>query len=410
MSRIAGKRALVLSGGGARGAYAAGILRYILDEVPAALGHPIRFDIISGTSVGAINATWLASTLNDPTFCGQRLWYLWRRMRLADTVDVSYGNVFTMLSRLMGDTPDATLQPRKGRTLSILNTRYFNTLIQNEIPFDQLRQNVKTGVVDALTVTATEVHTGRTTVFVESAQEALPPWTKDPHRAAIKGPITANKVLASAAIPVLFPAVRIDQNWYFDGGLRQNTPISPALRMGASRLLVISLKSGKRIHPPSGPDLDSPPTISFLLGKLLNALLLDPLDYDLAFLERINAMLKYGQEAFDAHGQGDFIKELNEIFEVHRGQGYRHVESLLIRPSDDLGEIAGDFAAQLSDREWGSRVLATVGRRVSKVDGYRESDFLSYILFDRGYTGTLLDLGYADAQERHDELVAFFQD
>lgn len=410
MSEARQKRALVLSGGGARGAYAAGILRYILDEIPPALGHPIHFDIISGTSVGAINATWLAANIQDPVYCGQRLSYLWRRMRMPETVDVSYRNAMTMLTRLFSDTPDSTLQPRRGRTLSILNTEYFTNLIQTEIPFEQIRTNIDNDLLDALTITATEVHTGRTTVFVESERSELPPWTRDPRRAAVSGEINAAKVLASAAIPVLFPAVRVDDHWYFDGGLRQNTPISPALRMGATKLMVISLKSRPRRHLPSIEVLDQPPTISFLVGKLLNALLLDPLDYDLALMERINGILKHGQAAFDEVGQGDFIEKLNEVIEVYRGQGYRIVEPFLFRPSSDLGQLATEFAASLSDEGWGSRVMATIGRRAANFKGYRESDFLSYVLFDRGYTGTLLDLGWHDAESQHDALIEFFQD
>ncbi len=404
------KRALVLSGGGARGAYAAGILRYILDEIPASLGRPIHFDIISGTSVGAINATWLASSIQDPEYCGQRLWYLWRRMRMADTVDVSYRNAMTLFTRLVTDGSSPALQPRKGRTLSLLNTEYFTNLIHTEIPFEQIRKNIHDDLLDALTVTATEVHTGRTTVFVESERSELPPWTRDPRRVARSGQITPAKVLASAAIPVLFPAVRVGDHWFFDGGLRQNTPISPALRMGATKLMVISLKSSPKPRLPAPHLLDEPPTLSFLAGKLLNALLLDPLDYDLALMERINGILRHGQKALDDAGEGDFIEKLNEVIEVYRGQGYRLVESMLLRPTSDLGELATEFAASLSDEEWGSKVMATIGRRAANFEGYRESDFLSYVLFDRGYTGTLLDLGWHDAKLQHDQLIDFFED
>lgn len=401
------KRAIVLSGGGARGAYAAGVIRYIVEEVSESLGRPAHFDIISGTSVGAINATWLAATMNDPDFCAQRLWYLWRRMRLAEAVKLSYNGIWTMMRRMVLDTSPKTLEPRVGRSYSALDTSYFTHLIGAEIPFPSIAKNIHDGILDALTISATDIHTGRTTVFVQSERSELPPWTRDPRRVAESGPITAEKVLASAAIPILFPAVQIGDRWYFDGGLRQNTPISPALRMGAKRLLVVSLKSAptpNRFEPRS--DEVQTPTVSFLIGKLLNALLLDPLDYDLAFMERINAILRHGEAATDE----EFIDRLNDVIEVYRGQAYRIVEPVLFRPTVDLGGLAADFAGELTDKDWGNPVLATIGRRASEGDGFRESDFLSYLLFDGGYTGRLLDLGYEDARQKHAKLVEFFTD
>jgi NTE family protein len=401
------KRAIVLSGGGARGAYAAGVVRYIVQDVSEALGRPAHFDIISGTSAGAINATWLAATMDDPEYCGQRLWYQWRSMRLKETVNVSYQNIWTMVRRLLADTSENSLEPRPGRSYSMLDTSYFTKLISQEIPYANIASNIHNGILDALTITATDVHTGRTMVFVQAERSELPPWTRDPRRIASSGPITADKVLASAAIPILFPAVKIGERWYFDGGLRQNTPISPALRMGAKRLMVISLLSAPtppRFEP--RPEQIETPTVSFLIGKLLNALLLDPLDYDLSFMERINAILRHGEEAVDE----EFVDKLNDVIEAYRGQAYRIVEPLLFRPSVDLGGIAADLAGQLTDKDWGNPVLATIGRRAAEGDGVRESDFLSYLLFDSGYSGRLLDLGYADAKAKHAKLVEFFTD
>ncbi len=402
------KRALVLSGGGARGAYAAGVIRYIVDDIAKDLGRPVHFDIISGTSVGAINAAWLAATMHDPEFCGQRLWYLWRTMQLKEAVKVSNRNVATMLYRLFRDTPDSVMEPKRGRSVSLLDTEYIANIIRDEVPWANIQKNIHDGILDALTVTATDVHTGRTTVFVQSERMELPPWTRDPRRKAVAGPIDANKVMASAAIPLFFPAIKIDDHWFFDGGLRQNTPIAPALRMGADKVLVISLKSAMRFTEPSPEQLEKAPTGSFLIGKVLNALLLDPLDYDLSYLERINGLLRHGEEAFGK--DVSFIDTLNDVVEAYRGQGYRIVDTTLFRPSQDLGQLATDFAGALSNDEWGSPILATIGRRASDMEGYRESDFLSFLLFDAGYTGRLLDLGYADAANKHDELVRFFTD
>ncbi|MEZ4460318.1 MAG: patatin-like phospholipase family protein [bacterium] len=401
------RRAIVLSGGGARGAYAAGVLRYILDELTEDLGHAPHLDIVCGTSVGAILAAWVASTLERPDHSGQRLWYLWRTMRLAETVRIEPRSVFTMVNRLFRDTGESSLEPTPGRTIAPLNTSFFSNLVTREIPFAQIRKNMDAGLLDAVTVTCTDVHTGRATVFADYERSELPPWTRDLRRRAVRGPLTPEKVLASASIPVLFPSVKIDGHWYFDGGLRQNTPISPAIRLGADRVLVIGLKSAPSHVEPPAAELAAAPSVSFAMGKMLNALLLDPLDYDLAFLERINGLLRHGEHAF---GKDHFIPTLNEVVETYRGQGYRLIDTLLVRPSVDLGRLATDLAGQMRDSEWGSTTMRTIGRRAAEMQGYRESDFLSYLLFDGRYTGELLDLGWRDAQVKHKQLLRFFSE
>ncbi len=397
------KRAIVLSGGGARGAYAAGVIRYIMEVVGQHTQGPISFEVISGTSVGAINAGWLAANIHDPEYCSKHLWHLWRDMELKKSVSISYSNSWTMLRRMFSDTSESSLQPEDGRSYSLLNTAFISDLVKNEIKCSQIKENINNGFLSSLTISATDVHSGYTTVFVQSGKEKLPPWTRDTRRIGVHGDITPEKILASSAIPILFPSVKIGNRWYFDGGLRQNTPVSPALRMGANKVLVISLSSDKREPPPQ--EKVSIPTVSFLLGKVMNSLLLDPLDYDLSFLGRINGILEGGTRAYGEN----FLETLNEVIEEHRGQGYRGVETLLVRPTEDLGKLAGEYAGTIPPKQWGSKILATIGKRVSE-SRYKESDFLSYLLFDRGYTEQLLKLGFQDAQSQHDSLVSFFND
>jgi NTE family protein len=233
---------------------------------------------------------------------------------------------------------------------------------------------------------------------------------------AVGGPITADKVLASAAIPLLFPTVQIGNRWFSDGGLRQNTPLTPALRLGADRVMVVTLHSSATMREPTPNPFDEPlpgparhyPNYLFLLGKLLDALLLDPLDYDLMVLERINGLLR---EAEDIFGGNEEIREkFDEMMRAYRGLGYRIVEPQLLRPSRDLGKMASRFASDVPDDFWGSKVMETLGKNAAERSGFGESDLLSYILFDGGYTGQLLDLGYRDARKQHDELVDFFTD
>lgn len=405
----------MLSGGGARGAYEAGVVRYILEVLPDYLGSTPQFDIICGTSVGAINAAWLAATIECPRRCVRRMNVLWRSLVFSEAVQFSYAEVWRLFRRtILSKKLRLPLGRSAGegqREGGFLQTNFFDRIITEEIPFENIARNLADRRLGAISVSATNIITGQTTVFVQSSQR-LPPWTRDVRRVAQRGPLSAKKVLASAAIPLLFPAVKIGQYWYCDGGLRQNTPISPALRLGADRVLVIALRSRtveERVQP--RPEVlaryRDHPNQAFVVGKLLDALLLDPLDYDLDVLERVNAILEYGEEAF---GEDDFVDRLNSVLRSHRGQGYRIVEPLLLRPGQDLGGLAARFARAQADDFWGSLPMRLIGRRALEAEGAQESDFLSYLLFDGGYTGQLLDLGYRDAKERHDDLLEFFSD
>lgn len=430
---VAPKISLVLSGGGARGAYEAGALRYIFEDVAKELGRPIRFSTISGTSVGALNAAWIAATIDDPARSVQRLWYLWRTLQFSNVVNISYQDVWRAFRRAFGEDEDRTkiaralpgpfakiVKPKAThREGGFLKTTFFDHLVRNEIPFANIRRNIDRGLLDAISVSTTDIVTGRTTIFIDSHTGVIPPWTRDFRRVAISGPMTPEKVLASAAIPLVFPAVKIGNHWYCDGGIRQNTPIAPALRMGADKILVLSLQTKSMPPPPISLPEDAHnndhtdtsenvphPNITFMMGKLLDAILLDPLDYDLAVLSRVNALLRHGEEAYN---DPDFMHKLNVVIQKHRGQGYRYVEHMLLRSSQDMGRIASDVAAAQPKSFWGSPLLQRLGHHAIDNEGYRESDLLSYLLFDGQYTSQLLDLGYEDARERHDELVEFFR-
>jgi len=393
------RRAVVLSGGGARGAYAAGVLRYIMDELTEDLGHAPRMDIICGTSVGALLAAWVAANMEDPARSGQRLWYLWRTMRLADTVQVSKRNIFTMAGQLFRDMGEESMEPFPGRTLAVMNTAYFSNLVAREISFPQIRKNMDAGLLDAVTVTCTDVHTGRATVFAECDQTELH-WSRDPRRRAVSGPLTPEKVLASASIPVLFPSVKIDGHWYFDGGLRQNTPIAPALRLGADRVLVVGLQSApSRVEPPL-ETLEAPPSVSFVLGKMLNALLLDPVKYDLQVLERMNRLLGTLEETLDA---GE-MKRLRDVMRETRGVPYRRLDALEFHPSQDIGDLASAYARQLDLRS----LPAAVFSGAAHFRGTMESDLLSFVLFDGGFADKLIALGRKDAHAHAERIRDFF--
>jgi NTE family protein len=287
-----------MSGGGARGAYEAGVLSYIFDELPARLGRPVHFDIVTGTSVGAIHACWVAATQDDPE-AGRRLAALWRSLTFEKVFPVGVTDVFRVPWRLIGLSPARRWIPAgdgkaPDRLPGMFDTRWLESLVLGQIPWDRLRRNIDQSRLYALAIAATEIATGRSVVFVDS-KEGTAQWPRDPFviaRAAQIGPAHA---LASAAIPLIFPAVRIDNAYCYDGGLRLNTPLAPALRLGADRVLVIGLRYQRKAEEEdliAGERLANYSSLTYLAGKALNALLLDRVEYDVDRLRLFNAILE----------------------------------------------------------------------------------------------------------------------
>jgi NTE family protein len=228
------------------------------------------------------------------------------------------------------------------------------------------------------------------------------PWDFDPNGQAVCSAISADHVRASAAIPFLFPAVRIDGRYYVDGGLRMNTPLQPALRLRADRVLVVALKHapGKLGGLPAySEEVITQP--AFLVGKVLNALLLDQLEYELHRAELVNAWIRAGQEAFGA----EFLEHINTAVSAQRGVGYRPVRLEVVRPSEDVGRIAARC-----HRRSGSEALgvlpALLTRAALRGVPADEADLLSYLYFDRCFTTELVEMGRSDAREAKDRIAA----
>jgi NTE family protein len=233
----------------------------------------------------------------------------------------------------------------------------------------------------------------------------IPKWSKDPFVRAQAVTMAPEHALASAALPILFPAVAVGERFFCDGGLRQNTPLSPALRLGADKVLVIGL----RHKPPiveGAPEESMPyPGAAFLVGKILDAFLLDHIDYDLDRLRRFNAVI----EAVRTVGRDD-SQRFDEVVTKMRGAPYRVVGEFMIRPSADLGELAGDVARTGKFKGTGGGAGIQLLRRLATARGASEADLLSYILFDGFYAAEVARLGYEDARAQHAELATFLSD
>jgi NTE family protein len=400
--------ALILAGGAARGAYEVGVVQYILGQVAKDLGRDLPIDILCGTSVGAINACMLAAHAHEPAMRADKLAHTWKDLKLDQVARPSRTELFGLFGGLLGrkrPPPEPGAQRRGG----LFDPRGVELIVRRGMHPGAIRRNLQSRRLSALTVSTTNVGSGKTVIFVERSEPGLPPWNQDPTIVVRAAEITAEHALASAAVPPLFPAVRLEGDFYCDGGLRQNVPLSPARRLGADGLIVVNPR-----HIPDEPlipkiaaadenEADYPGPF-FLLGKALNALLLDRIDNDIDRLNRINIILEAGTRRFGPK----FVDELNqELGTKGRLRGFRPLRVVHIRASQDIGLMAAEYARS---PEFASRSSGVMGRLIRRLGewGAGEADFLSYILFDGEFSARLIELGHNDARSRHDELCTFF--
>ena len=389
---------MILSGGGARGAYEVGVLWYIFDDLTRLRGAPPRIDILCGTSVGAINACFLAAHLADPVLGMRRLVELWSELQLTRVLGFGMRQVVTIPRLLLGGGGEGT---------GLVDVRPMADLITREISWRAVARCLRRRQLRALSVSCTEVSTGRTVVFMQTSPDWVIPQHAPPRTLFRADHIGPHHALASAAIPLLFPPVRIEDELYLDGGLRQNTPIAPALRLGASHVFAIgSSREVKGINAYEGARERTPgaPGAAFLLGKILNAFLLDHIDTDIELLTRLNKVIEDGTEAYGE----TFLSQLNDAGRRRGAPAYRHVDCMTVRPSDDLGRLAGEFVRK--GRYRGDPFVTKRLFTLLDIGAGDESDLASYLLFDGQYCRQLIEMGRADAHARRDELLAFFGD
>lgn len=373
---------IVLSGGGARGAYEAGVLRYIYEEIAPRLSVPLPLDLVAGTSIGALNGAWVAALGAEGA---RHIASYWRAL----TPDAVYH--FRAVDLLRAPEKFVRRASPVDRGVALFEPGPLYTYVRDAMPWSELHARIDRGELKALVVTVTDVANGRTIQFVDGPCEPRETGTMVMRPTRI-GP---DHCLASAAIPFIFPPVRVDGRYYVDGSLRQNTPLAPAIQLGVERVLVIGVKRA-RIQDAQSVDPVAP-SPAFLAGKALNALMLDPVEEDIRRVDRVTDLLAWSEQAYPG-----YLARLRAEF-----RAYRPIQSLHLRPSEDIGRLAAElFPACEPELPWATRMLL---RGVAASESPEEADLMSYLLFHHRFTGALEDLGHRDAATACESLAALFE-
>ena len=370
------KAGLILTGGGARAAYQIGVLKAVRELLPMPEENP--FSILCGTSAGAINAATLAVYADNFDAAVSNLLEVWENMHVryiyhADPLSVAKTGArwlaaMTLLSR--------------SSPVSLLNNAPLGEMLSGNLDFGRIQQNIDDGCLYAVSITCSGYSSGQSVSFYQGGPGVVA-WERS-QRIGCAMPLRVEHLMASAALPFIFPAVRLNREFFGDGTMRQIAPISPALHLGADRIMVIG--TGRQVNDPARVRAPFYPTLAQIAGHALNSIFLDSLYVDIERVERINRTI------------GMMSREKLE----ESGTGLRPVKVLVISPSQPIERIATRF---LRDLPWTIRFLLR-GIGAMNRNG---SNLASYLLFERGFCSALIDMGYRDTMARRTEVLDFLE-
>ena len=410
--------ALVMSGGGARGAYEAGVLHFIRTGLPKPF-RELNFPIQCGSSVGAINISFMASTADHPELQGAQLYRLWSEVKQEEIYYRNFkalgnflSNTFLGLTRnLTRLNPFTNHKKSQHHFHSVFNTAPFVEFLKKHVSWDKISQNVNSGRLKVVSLVTTRMKTGKTELFVQKmpALEYVGPYQVH------EVDLNYSHAMASAAIPFIFPSIAIDGHHYVDGGVRLNTPLSPAVQFGANKLFIVSLHSDARDLAQRQVDEkdvkdQGPPSVGEYLGKMLNGIFLDRLEYDMEQMLRINQIIERSVEVYG----DDYLDKINTGLKkvLRSGQSakrqFRTIEYIKINPSTPISDVFFNWYSN-HHRHPHFTTLENFILRALDINQDASVDLLSYLTFASDYLKMLLQLGYQDAAAKKDEIIAFFE-
>jgi NTE family protein len=369
------KRALVLSGGGARAAYQAGVLRAVAEIIPSHVYSP--FPIICGTSAGALNSLAIGGRAGPFRLRIRKLESLWRSLHAVDVYRAnSLGKSFASSVTSIFGNPASTNEP-----YALLDCSPLKSLLKNYVRFEHLNIALQNGELDAIAVSAISYSTGESVAFFQG-KPSIAEWQRS-RRSGVSTRLAVDHLMASIAIPGIFKAVKIGSEYFGDGAVRQQKPLSPALRLGADKLFVIGV--GNPCSTSIGvTEHGKAPSSAQVIGHLYNSAFADGLESDLESLHNINQLTS----ALSSKAQAQ--------------QRFRKIDVLSITPTVSIDGLAQAHAHELP------RALRYLLDSTGALGAESNSSAASYLLFERGFCGALIELGYRDAMTRSEAINQFF--
>jgi NTE family protein len=366
------KIALMLPGGGARGSYQVGVLKGII-QILADNKSP--FDIITGTSAGAINAAVLASYAGDIKYGTHRLEKFWTQLHCSDVYRTDSKMIAKTMAKVFGSILFGKLGVKAPR--SLLDNAPLANYLSRQLHLSQIQQCINEGTLDGVAITASSYDTSVAKSFYQ-AKDSIHAWNRS-RRIGLPQELTVDHIMASSALPFLFPAQAIGKEYYGDGGLRMGAPLSPAIHLGAEKILVIGTRDESPISTPT--ELGDYPSMGELGGYMLDTIFMDTLMADLSRLKRINRTLGL------MHADNSNKSNLKQI------------ETLVIKPSIDVRDVTQQHAGDIP------RPVRTL---LKMIGGWgKDWRMPSYLLFEPGYTKALIELGYQDSLHKEQQILDF---
>lgn len=368
---------LILTGGGARAAYQVGVLKAIAELLPRRAHNP--FPVICGTSAGALNAATIAVNAQNFRKGMRYLNSIWKNFHTNQVYRTDVVGVFNNSVLWLAGLILSGLGINRLKQVSLLDNSPLAELLDEILPCEKIQPHIDAGLLRALSITASGYGSGQSVTFYQGVGE-IEPWRRT-RRVGVPARIENRHLLASSAIPFIFPAALINREYFGDGSMRQIAPISSALHLGATRIMVVG-STNDGVEQARHPEGSEYPTLAQIAGHALNSLFLDSMEVDLERVQTVNRLVAMMPE------------------EVRQRAGLKHVEVLVISPSESIDKIAARHA---SDLPWTIRLLLRlVGAQQSS-----SATLLSFLLSEKKYCSALIDLGYRDAMQRRDEIVRF---